>query len=88
MKTVTIRISNSCKIPSNSTKALVFGTRCGNSNVFSIPISQIIEAKESVMKNEDRSYPAMDFTITFWVYSKIKPDLDKMSDFNYKLIEG
>jgi hypothetical protein len=86
MNNVTIRISNSCKIPSNSTKALVFGTRCGNSNVFSIPISQILEAKEAVIKNEDRSYPAQELTITFWIYDKIKPDLDKMSDFNYKLI--
>jgi hypothetical protein len=47
--------------------------------VFSIPVSQIIEKRDSgIIINENHSEPALEITITSWIYEKIKEDLDIM----------
>ena len=85
---VVIRIADRCKIPSNSEKALVFTTRVGRGTIFTIPVSQIIKSEPSVFLDPENEYShkATEYTITSWIYNKIKEDLDSMYYFNYKLI--
>lgn len=81
MNTVTITLADKCKIPSNSTKAYVYGTRSGISKVFSIPISQVKSKEISGIKyNEVHTEPATKFTITTWLFLRIGPELRSMKE--------
>ena len=77
-KTIKIIIANKCKISMNE-NAITFVTRCAKSQVFNIPHSQIEGRRESAIEiNDVYAEPAIEYTITLWIYSKIKEYTDKM----------
>ncbi len=88
-KTVTIIIATKRIFGTPTESAVKFTTSGYGGKIFNIPHSQILKREGAKIKvNENTDYPAVKYTITSWIYKKIKEDyLDKMSDHHYILVE-
>ena len=56
--------------------------------MFSIPKSQITSINGGTIKVEEKDYSTACYVITLndWMFGKIEEDLNKLSEYNYKLL--
>ena len=67
--------------------AIKFLTSTYGGTFFNIPHSQIVSRKGTEIKvNENHSEPAVEYTLTNWIFKKLENDLKKMSKYNCVII--
>lgn len=77
---------NNSKLYRETDKAYVYKTKTRNAEFFSIPKSQIKSTKRGKIRiNEVHSDEARIFTLSSFIYNKLKDKLNQMSEFDIKI---
>jgi hypothetical protein len=75
---IKVVIANKCRMGFTA-GAIKFSTRSGKRKFFNIPHSQVVGRTVTGIKyNEVHDEPAVEYTITPWIYHRIKPFLEHM----------
>jgi hypothetical protein len=79
-------IINNSKLYKETDKAYVYKTKTRNAEFFSIPKSQIKSTKQGKIRiNEVHSDDGRVFTLSSFIYNKLKSKFNQMSEFDIKI---